>query len=501
MDIFNTPPRFAFSDPALDNAEAMFPNPLFGKVCHANPFPHVGNPMVHNNPANTSHDFYDVAWPSASPGGYLYLPAYLANWPDFNGQNAGPFPNTGNYNGSFPVIVEVEQTIAVSPGAREMSATVHSSKAFETENNHGGIDAFAVDFGAGLQSALNKGSLIVGTSQADLNADYGDYYPTMTFDPSGPPVCDSFFVAGKAGTYKIEQCTYRFAHRFIPGLTLTKYAFGFWVPAGGTQECEQVIEDVYVIENDGATPITGLEKAMFLDYNIGGNADLVDYDQTHQSMWMYDSPAPDIVAGLTEVPAVKGVLPITGWGISNPDRIHDGQYVDSLKYWMENLGWGVDLQMAAGDMSLLLADPAFDLAPERLHINKYIKWGYNKAIAAGGDADWRHFLYNVLHQLGYYRGDTNPDGKFDVADIIYLVNFLFKGGPKPIEFVDQADVNNDNSTNVGDVIYMVNNRFKGGPFPIDKERFYEAAPIPTNHKGLTIRESLFNDAAWKTLGQ
>jgi hypothetical protein len=152
-------------------------------------------------------------------------------------------------------------------------------------------------------------------------------------------------------------------------------------------------------------------------------------------------------------------------------------------------------------MSLLLADGPFDVAPEIPHINKYIKWGYNAVIATGGDAAWRHYMYSILQTLGYYRGDVNKDGKFDVADIIYTVNYCFKGGPKPIEFVDQGDVQNDGNTNVTDVIYMVNNRFKGGPFPIDKERFYEAAPIPANHKGLSVRESLFNDPAWKALGQ
>jgi hypothetical protein len=225
---------------------------------------------------------------------------------------------------------------------------------------------------------------------------------------------------------------------------------------------------------------------------------------------MYDDPAPDTVFGLTEVPAVKGVAPLTGWGILNPGRIYDGQYLDSMKYYMESdpatgiTGWGSDPYGTGDDMSLLLADPAFDLLAGGKHINKYIKWGYIGPIATGGDANWRHFIYNILHQLGYYRGDVNKDGNFNVADVIYTVNYCFKGGAKPIEFVDQGDVNNDGNTNVTDVIFMVNNRFKGGAFPIDKERFYEGAPttiIPAAYKGLTIRESLFNDNAWKTLGQ
>ena len=498
VDIYAPTYQFALSDPAMDAAE----NGGAGVVYpHPDPWPHVGNFTVHNNPADVSKDWYPVAWPSASPGGYLYLPTYVANWPDFQGQNAGPFPNSGTYNSAFPVQVEVEQAIDLSSGPKRLSGTVNGSNVDEVNNNMGGITPFDVLFGAVVVSPLYYGSLFNGTSQANLRGDYGDYYPTTTFTPLGPPIVDNWTVAGKAGTYDIQMVTNNWSHAGLPGMDYNMYAFGVTVPAGGGEDIKYAIEDVYVLENDGITPVLGLAKALFFDYDIGGNFVNVGYDQQHQSLWMYDLPAPDTVFGLTEIPAVKGILPITGWGISNVDRVY-GKAIDTFMYnWMETLGWGTDNKVAGEDMSLLLADPNFDLQPEGLHINKYIKWGYNKTIAAGGDANWRHFLYNVLQTLGYYRGDVDKNGKFDVADIIYLVNFLFKGGPTPIEFKDQGDVNNDNNTNVADVIYMVNNRFKGGPYPIDKERFYEGAPIPANHKGLSIRESLFNDAAWKNLGQ
>ncbi|MDP3025233.1 MAG: dockerin type I repeat-containing protein [candidate division Zixibacteria bacterium] len=489
VDIFNTPPRFAFSDPALDKAEAMFPNPLFGIVCYS-------------GSDTTSHDYYDVAWPSPSPGGYLWLPYYEVNWPDFNGQNAGPSPNTGTYDPLFPVTVEVEQANAVSPGERRMIGTVNSTNTAEHNNNMGGLTGFDVLFGASLIHPLYYGSLFSGISQADLRGDYGNYYPTMSFSALGPPVVEDFVVSGSAGPYNIQMLTVTFGHPDIAGLEYDMHAFGVDVPIGGTEDCKYVIEDVYIISNTSHADIVDLEKALLFDYDIGvANADSVGWDQQHASIWMWDGSGPDTVFGLTEIPAIKGVKPITGWGLINPGRIYGGEYVDSLKYWMENLGWGTDDPGTGNDMSLLLADPKFTVPAGGYRINKYIKWGYNAVIGTGGDANWRHFLYNVLHQFGYYRGDVDKNGKFDVADIIYLVNYLFKGGPKPIEFVDQGDVDNNGNTNVADVIFMVNNRFKGGPFPIDKERFYEAAPIPANHKGLTHRESLFNDADWKTLGQ
>jgi subtilisin family serine protease len=63
------------------------------------------------------------------------------------------------------------------------------------------------------------------------------------------------------------------------------------------------------------------------------------------------------------------------------------------------------------------------------------------------------------------RGDPNADFKVNVTDVIYLVNYFFKGGPVPIPGLFAADVNCDNLRNVTDVIYLVNYLFKGGPKP------------------------------------
>ena len=61
-------------------------------------------------------------------------------------------------------------------------------------------------------------------------------------------------------------------------------------------------------------------------------------------------------------------------------------------------------------------------------------------------------------------GDANNDTKVNLGDIIYLVNYLFKGGPSPvIRF--SWDVNANCQTNLSDLIYLVNYVFKGGPVP------------------------------------
>jgi IPT/TIG domain. len=60
-------------------------------------------------------------------------------------------------------------------------------------------------------------------------------------------------------------------------------------------------------------------------------------------------------------------------------------------------------------------------------------------------------------------GDSNADGVVDAADVFYLVNAMFGGGP---ESMANADVNGDGVVTVADVFYLINYVFLGGPAPV-----------------------------------
>jgi hypothetical protein len=61
-------------------------------------------------------------------------------------------------------------------------------------------------------------------------------------------------------------------------------------------------------------------------------------------------------------------------------------------------------------------------------------------------------------------GDANSDGKVDAADIIYLVNYLFKHDIRPHPLW-RGDTNGNCIVDVADVVYLVNYVYKGGPVP------------------------------------
>jgi hypothetical protein len=65
---------------------------------------------------------------------------------------------------------------------------------------------------------------------------------------------------------------------------------------------------------------------------------------------------------------------------------------------------------------------------------------------------------------GYILGDSNTDGIIDPADVVYLINYLFKEGPVP-DPLEAGDANCDGSVGPADVVYLINYLFKDGPPP------------------------------------
>jgi hypothetical protein len=61
-------------------------------------------------------------------------------------------------------------------------------------------------------------------------------------------------------------------------------------------------------------------------------------------------------------------------------------------------------------------------------------------------------------------GDVNSDGQVNVADAVFVINYVFKGGPAPA-VPDAADANCDGNVDVGDAVYLINYVFSGGPPP------------------------------------
>ncbi len=64
----------------------------------------------------------------------------------------------------------------------------------------------------------------------------------------------------------------------------------------------------------------------------------------------------------------------------------------------------------------------------------------------------------------YVCGDANGDGDVNVADAVFLINYVFKSGPAP-DPLCSGDANNDGETNIADAVYLIGYVFKAGPGP------------------------------------
>ena len=61
--------------------------------------------------------------------------------------------------------------------------------------------------------------------------------------------------------------------------------------------------------------------------------------------------------------------------------------------------------------------------------------------------------------------DANNDNHVNVSDAVYIINYIFSGGPSPVP-IHAADANGSGSVNVSDAVYLINYIFISGPAPI-----------------------------------
>ncbi|TFH64200.1 MAG: hypothetical protein E4G91_06565 [Candidatus Zixiibacteriota bacterium] len=66
--------------------------------------------------------------------------------------------------------------------------------------------------------------------------------------------------------------------------------------------------------------------------------------------------------------------------------------------------------------------------------------------------------------IGYVCGDADGSTEIDIADVVYLISYIFSGGgaPSPL-LAGDADCSLD--INVADAVYLINYIFSGGAVP------------------------------------
>ncbi len=76
------------------------------------------------------------------------------------------------------------------------------------------------------------------------------------------------------------------------------------------------------------------------------------------------------------------------------------------------------------------------------------------------------YISMTIDELPVFCGDANGDDAVNVSDAVYIINYVFIGGPAPDPY-ETGDANCDEAVNVSDAVWIINYVFIGGNPPCD----------------------------------
>jgi hypothetical protein len=65
-------------------------------------------------------------------------------------------------------------------------------------------------------------------------------------------------------------------------------------------------------------------------------------------------------------------------------------------------------------------------------------------------------------------GDADASGEVDIDDVVYLIAYIFSGGPAPVPYVS-GDADCFGGVDIDDVVYLIAYIFSGGNPPCDTD--------------------------------
>lgn len=86
------------------------------------------------------------------------------------------------------------------------------------------------------------------------------------------------------------------------------------------------------------------------------------------------------------------------------------------------------------------------------------------ADATMSESDTHTVALSVQGIPDYVSGDCNGSGGVDIDDIVYLIGYVFQGGPAPFP-IQSGDVDCSAAIDIDDVVCLINYVFNGGPEP------------------------------------
>jgi hypothetical protein len=245
------------------------------------------------------------------------------------------------------------------------------------------------------------------------------------------------------------------------------------------------LADFYVVRNAitsrNHVTIPNLYMSEVQDYDIGPTAkrDVAAYDAAHSMGFMYDCGSPVNAWGLVKIPFGCGYAPLLGTitlASGQPLYPDTNPFLDSAYIWMQRTGANFQLGTSGcsadpDDRAMWTNFQVSTIPPNDTVVYAYAR--FEKTMANANDPANYYELANTINKwCGFGRGDVNNDGKVDLVDIAFLINYVTgTGQPGPYPFLHLGDVNGDGAVNPADVTYLKDFYFSFGPCPVGKWTF------------------------------
>lgn len=201
---------------------------------------------------------------------------------------------------------------------------------------------------------------------------------------------------------------------------------------------------IFGVDSADTYPVLAFTWALSLTYSTTNFIGVLNDVFPDTNVWFY-KPVEFWAKGVRRRP----------WA-GNPDTAAVGIFYFNEPYW-SGTGEQWRIIFVPDDTGTLVIDTAWSPPSNHLSLLSADQNTYNLS--------WQTRTITVVPYCK--TGDVNADFVITSSDIIYLVNYTFKGKAEPTPCVALGDPNCSGTINSADIIYIVRFVFKGGPPPCE----------------------------------
>ncbi len=244
--------------------------------------------------------------------------------------------------------------------------------------------------------------------------------------------------------------------RFYPlGLEVQQRTIEF---AGATDGNYVIMQ--YVIQNTSDSTFANLHVGIYCDWDFAwgsGSRDVVNFSRTEHLGYMRDNSNP-VYRG-TSVVSDQGATEFRA--INNSASVYDG-ITESEKFTFLTSGIVDTASTSVQDHSYLIAVGPLSLAPQQQDTVAFAMIGASSLLRLREAASRARDLYSSA--ASFVAGDADGSGIVTISDAVFLINYIFGGGPAPSPLA-AGDADCSGIVSISDAVYIINYIFGGGPAP------------------------------------